>query len=55
MFREHVKLTRIEEAGLCEMALFIVLIYSRVEALSACDAAVNDWGLLDDLLRYTGQ
>ena len=55
MFREHVKLTRIEEAGLREVALFIVLIYSRtwVEAPSACDAAVNDRALLDDLLCYT--
>ena len=45
----------IEEAGLREMALFIVLIYSRtwVEAPSTCDAAVNDWALLDDLPRYT--
>ena len=53
MFREHIKLTLIiEEAG--EVALFIVLIYSRtwMEALSACDAAVNDRALLDDLLRY---
>ena len=47
MFRKHVKLTWIEEAGLREVALFIVLIYLRtwVEAPSACDAAVNDRAL----------
>jgi hypothetical protein len=54
MFRVHMKLTRIEEAGLREVALFIVLIYARnwMEAPRACDAAVNDRALLDDLLRY---
>lgn len=55
MFREHIKLTRSEEAGLREVSLFIVLIYSRtwVEAPHACDAAVNDRSLLDDLVRYS--
>jgi len=54
MLREHMKLKRIEEAGLREVALFIVLIYSRrqLESPRACDAAVNDRALLDDLLRY---
>ena len=47
------ELTRFEKAGLRELALFIVLIYSRtwVEAPRACDAAVNDLALLHDLYR----
>src|SRR4051812_47435313 len=54
MFREYMKLKRSEEAGLREIALFIVLLYSRkwMETPRACDAAVNDRALLDDLLRY---
>lgn len=54
MFREHMKLKRSEEAGLREIALFIVLLNSRkwMETPRACDAAVNDRALLDDLLRY---
>lgn len=54
MFREHMKLARIEGTGLRQVALFIVLIYARywMEAPRACDGTVNDWGLLKDLLRY---
>ena len=53
MFRGHMKLTLIVEASLRELAMFIVLIYSRtwMEAPRACDAAVNDRAFLDNLLR----
>jgi len=56
IFRQHIKLSRNEEASLSEICLSNVLIYFRiwVEAPKDCDAAANDLASLDDLyiVRY---
>jgi len=54
MFRSHVQMTTREGKGLEEIALFVVLLYSRawMEAGLATEAAYNDLNLVKDLHHF---
>ncbi|KAG0725346.1 hypothetical protein GWK47_038761 [Chionoecetes opilio] len=56
MFRSHVQMTTREGKGLEEIALFVVLLYSRawMEAGVATEAAYNDLNLVKDLQPLPG-
>jgi len=55
MFRQQFKLTKREENGIREVAVFAVLVYLKawITASLAVEAPLNDFQLMGQLLRYT--